>query len=727
VTSVELGIEGMTCAACQARVERALARTPGVQAASVNLLLDSATVTFDPSQTSRDALVAAVHAAGYGVAAPPPTDGAPVPGETAEGVRPFLPAAAALAVGGVEMLLMPPAPWQLALTAGVAAWVGGPIARRAWAAVRHGGADMNVLVTLGTGAAFIYSLIATIWPTWWTAAGVVPDLYYEAAAVILGFVSLGRALEARAKAQTLAALRALAALQPERAWRLDGDVASEVPVAALQWGDRVRVRPGERIPADGVLEAGSGAVDEALLTGESLPQAKVPGDAVIGGSVNGTATLVVRVTAVGEAQVLQRVVRLVRDAQAARAPSQRLADRVSAVFVPVVLAAAVATFGAWALFAEQAPLVRGFAAAVTVLIIACPCAMGLAVPTAVMVATGRAARLGVLIKGGEVLERAAQVDTVVLDKTGTVTQGKARLTDAVPVPGVSESALIATAAAVEAHSEHPLAAAVVIAAGARGIAVPPATGAAAIAGAGIVATVDGRHVLVGSAALMATNGVDVAPLAGVADRLAAGARSVAWVAADGQLQGVLGIADPLRDTSPAAVARLRAHGHDVILLSGDLPATAAAIGAEAGIATVRGGVRPEGKVAEVARLQAVGRRVAMVGDGVNDAPALAQADVGIAMGSGTAVALETAHVGLLRADLSAAADALALARAARRTMRRNLRWAMIYNVVGIPVAAGVLYPAFGILLDPMLASAAMAASSVSVVASSLRLRTVPLP
>jgi Cu+-exporting ATPase len=795
---VVLDVSGMTCAACQSRVQRMLGKTPGVVDASVNLMMANATVTYDPGAVSPEALVGVVERAGYGAALPAPDASAfdeqaardraqaeefralraravvagavgavamavsmplmagPTHGVArgaAHGAAPTADPFMRWAMGTVGPALERAAPWLyalpragvswalLVLTLAVMAWAGRHFYTRAWAAFRHHAADMNTLVAVGTGAAFLYSAVATAAPGLFTRFGLAPDVYYEAVVLIIALVLTGNAFEARAKRQTATALRALADLRPptarvQRPTPDGGTAEADVPVASVRAGDTVVVRPGERVPVDGEVLAGETAVDESMLTGESRPVKKGPGDRVIGGTVNRTGAVRYRATAVGEASVLARVVRLMRDAQGSRAPIQALADRISAVFVPVVLSIAIATFVTWFVASHVggatpgAAAVRGFAAAVAVLIIACPCAMGLAVPTAVMVATGKGAELGVLIKGGEALQRAGDLTTVVLDKTGTVTEGRPTVTEVVRAPGLPagtpDAELLRLVASLETSSEHPLADAIVRHARGRGLALAAPEAFASVTGRGATGVVDGRALAAGNARLMADRGVDVAPLAAEAARLAGEARTPVYVAADGQLAAVVAVADPVRATSAAAVARLRAMGLDVVMLTGDDRRTAEAVARQAGIARVVAEVLPEGKVDEVRRLQAAGRVVAMVGDGVNDAPALAQADVGMAMGGGADVAAEAGDVVLMRGDLAGVADAVALSRRTMRTTRQNLFWAFVYNVVGIPVAAGALYPAFGLLLSPILASAAMAFSSVSVVANSLRLRRARL-
>jgi len=773
--TVTIPVEGMTCAACTSRVERALTREAGVSGASVNLMLRQATVTFDPGATTPDRLVTAIRATGYEAALADPGRTAFEEQEARDLVQQVefeLLRRKALISGGVGILAMlasmplmvadthgghaaadpfmawvmawltPPlrdvAPWLytiprpvlswglLAATLLVMIWAGRHFFTRAWAAFRHHAADMNTLVAVGTGAAFLASVVATVAPAVFTARGLMPDVYYEAVIIIIALILTGNAFEARAKRRTAVALRALVQLRPATARVVRDGVEADLPVASVRHDDIVVVRPGERIPVDGEVIEGRSAVDEAMLTGESLPLEKGPGDRVIGGTINGTGAFRYRATTLGADSVLSRIVTLMRDAQGARAPIQRLADRISGVFVPIVLQVAVITFVVWYVAADAAPVVRGVAAAVAVLIIACPCAMGLAVPTAVMVATGRGAALGVLVKGGEALQRAGDLTTIVLDKTGTVTEGRPTVTDLLRPPGVAapmaDAELLRLVASLESASEHPLAAAVVAHARAQGIVLAPVEAFASATGRGAVGIVEGHAVAVGNAALLADYSIAGAPLAVEAAALAAQGKTPMYLAVDGELAGLIAVADPIRPSSPGAIQRLRRMGLQVVMLTGDNEATARAIAAQAGIDRVVAGVLPEGKVAEIRRLQASGAVVAMVGDGINDAPALAQADVGMAIGGGTDIAAEAADVVLMRGDLGSAADAIQLSRRTMRTMRQNLFWAFIYNVIGIPVAAGILYPSFGLLLSPILASAAMAFSSVSVVSNSLRLR-----
>jgi len=738
---VVIPVTGMTCAACQSRVQRTLARVPGVTDASVNLLLGNAAVSFDPDATNVEQLVDAVRDTGYGAELPvaerSAIDEQEALDETQEAE--FLELRRKAAVSGVVgVLAMIASMWLMGSTAlnyvflvattGVMAWAGRAFYVRAWAAFRHHAADMNTLVAVGTGAAFLYSVIATVAPGLFTTRGVAPDVYYEAVIIIIALVLTGRLFEARAKRRTSSALRALAKLQPKTARLSRGGADVDVPIDDVRTSDVVLVRPGERIPVDGDIIAGRSAIDESMVTGESLPVERGPGDRVIGGTLNTAGAFRYRATTLGADSVLARIVQLMRDAQASRAPMQQLADQVSGVFVPVVISLAIATFVAWFVSAHVAgasagaATVRAFATGVAVLIIACPCAMGLAVPTAVMVSTGKGAELGVLIKGGRALQRAGDVDTVVLDKTGTITEGRPSVTDVSFTSGSDGDAIIAAAASLERSSEHALADAIVRYAADRGLPLHEAEQFESSPGGGVRGSVGGHSVIVGNESFMVSHGVPVDAMRADSVRVADSGNTPVYAAIDDRLAALIAIADPIKPTSREAIARLRAMGLNVVMLSGDHPHTANAIARAAGVDHVIAGVMPDGKVAEVRRLQDEAKVVAMVGDGINDAPALAQADVGIAIGTGTDVAVEAADVALMRGDLAGVADAIQLSRRTTRTMKENLFWAFIYNVIGIPIAAGVLYPAFGILLSPVLASAAMAFSSVSVVSNSLRLR-----
>jgi Cu+-exporting ATPase len=767
---LNIPVTGMTCAACQARVQRVLERTPGVEEASVSLMTNTATVRFDPAQVDVNALVERIRGTGYGAELPVDDRSAVQEQQAQDEARVKelrdlkFKAIVSLVVGAIAMIVSMPLMsanahhglesadpimrWTMAwldpalrtvlpvlyavpttalsyglmaLTAAIMLWAGRRFYVRAWKAFMHRSADMNTLIAIGTGAAFLFSAFATIAPEIFVSRGIAPDVYYEAVIIIIAFILGGNALEARAKAGTSSAIRKLIDLRPATARVHRNGVDLDVPLDEVREGDEIVVRPGERLPVDGAVLSGSSAIDESMLTGEPMPVTKSAGDRVVGGTINRAGSFTYRATTLGADSVLSQIVRLMRDAQGSRAPIQRLADRVSAVFVPTIIVISVATFVAWYFIADTAPLLRAFTAAVSVLIIACPCAMGLAVPTAVMVATGRGAEMGILIKGGESLERAGNATTVVLDKTGTITEGRPSVVSIETRGRWTAEALLEVAASVESVSEHPLAAAITDSARARGISTVRPEGFEAVAGKGATATVQGRAVAIGNASLMRDWGIDIAPLGSWAADRAARAETVVYVDVDGELAGALAIADAIRATSKAAVSRLHAMGVETVLLTGDVASTADAVARETGIGRVIAGVMPAGKVDAIRELQGQDRTVLMVGDGINDAPALARADVGVAMGSGTDVAIEAGDIALLRADLNGVADAIALSRKTMRTMRQNLFWAFVYNVVGVPIAAGVLYPAFGLMLSPILASAAMALSSVSVVTNSLRL------
>ncbi len=738
----DLPVTGMHCAACVASVEKALRTAPGVVAASVNLATERATFVLDPSRGSLDGVARAVRDAGFGLVLPAAeesvddVEAAARAAETADAKRRLAVAALfGVPVLGIGMshgaLAIPGERWiQLALALPVLLWAGAGTYARAWAAARRRTADMNTLVAIGTGSAFLYSLVATAAPSLVTSdlhtTHSEPPVYFEAAAGILLLVLVGRFLESRARSKTSAALRKLATLQVKAARVVRDGVEIETPLDAISVGDVLAVRPGETIPLDGEIVDGASAVDESMLTGESIPVAKGVGDAVVGGTRNGTGAFRFRVTRVGEDTVLQQIVRMVREAQGSKAPIQRLADRVSAVFVPVVLAVAAITFVGWFLVSPpDERLSLALVNAVSVMIIACPCAMGLATPTAIVVATGRGAEAGVLFKGGEALQAAAEVDTVVLDKTGTVTEGKPVVVEVAAFDGLSEDGLVRIAAGVEAVSEHPLAAAVLDEMKRRGLGFTLPSAFEARPGKGVVATVEGRRVVLGTAELLREEGTSAQSIETHGrdlEGLAARGRTPVLVAIDGRLAGWIGVFDPVRPRSREAVARLRTLGLDVVLLTGDRRATGEAIAREVGIERVVAEVLPDRKAEVVQSLQGTGRKVAMVGDGINDAPALARADVGVAIGTGADVAIAASDVTLVRADLGAAVTAIRLARATLRNVRQNLFWAFAYNVLGIPLAAGALYPWTGWLLSPVFASAAMALSSVSVVTNSLRLR-----
>jgi Cu+-exporting ATPase len=620
---------------------------------------------------------------------------------------------------------------QFLLATPVVLWAGWPFFVRGWQSVVNRSLNMFSLIALGTGAAYLYSVVATFAP------GLFPEgfrgmdgtvaVYFEAAAVITVLVLLGQVLELRAREQTGGAIRALLDLAPKTARRIRPDgTDEEVHLAEVQLGDRLRVRPGEGVPVDGEVLEGGGAVDESMVTGESLPVEKTPGSRLIGGTVNGTGSLVMRADKVGSDTMLSRIVAMVAEAQRSRAPIQRMADYVSGYFVPVVIAVAVLAFLAWAVWGPAPALSYGLIAAVSVLIIACPCALGLATPMSIMVGVGKGAGAGVLIRSAEALERMEKVDTLVVDKTGTLTEGRPKVVAVVAAPGLSEDEVLPLAASLERSSEHPLAAAIVAAAHDRGMALEEPADFRSVTGKGVTGTVLGRQVALGNGRLMQELGVELGGLATRAYELRREGATALFLAVDGRVGGVIAVADPVKETTPAALESLRAAGIHIVMLTGDNPTTADAVARKLGIQEFQGDVLPEDKHRIVRELRAQGKVVAMAGDGVNDAPALAEADVGIAMGTGTDVAMQSASVTLVRGDLAGIARARTLSRATMRNIRQNLFLAFVYNMLGVPLAAGVLYPVLGILLSPIVAALAMALSSVSVIGNALRLRTLRL-
>jgi Cu+-exporting ATPase len=620
---------------------------------------------------------------------------------------------------------------QLVLATPVVLWAGWPFFVRGWQSVVTRNLNMFTLIAMGTGVAWVYSVVATIAPGEFPAAFRAEDgtvaVYFEAAAVITVLVLLGQVLELRARATTSGAIRALLDLAPKTARRLDDDGSEEeVELSVVHAGDRLRVRPGERVPVDGVVEEGRGAIDESMVTGESMPVEKSVGDEVLGGTMNQTGGLVMRAEKVGHDTLLQQIVQLVADAQRSRAPIQRLADQVSGYFVPTVIAVALLAFAAWSIWGPEPRFSYGLVAAVAVLIIACPCALGLATPMSIMVGVGRGAQAGVLIRDAAGLERMERVDTLVVDKTGTLTEGRPAVTSVVPAEGFAEKELLHLAASVERASEHPLARAIMAAAQERGLPLAPVSNFDSPTGKGAVGVVDRRRIHIGTAAFLSENGIDAAPLAEAAESLRREGATAVLVGIDGRLAGVIGVADPVKPTTAEALAALRADGVHVVMVTGDNRTTAEAVARKLGIDEVEAGVLPAHKIEVVNRLKAEGRVVAMAGDGVNDAPALAAADIGIAMGTGTDIAMESAGVTLLKGDLTGILKARRLSKATMRNIRQNLLFAFIYNSAGVPIAAGVLYPVFGLLLSPIIGAAAMSLSSVSVISNALRLRFVQI-
>ncbi len=735
--TAEIPIEGIVCASCVQRIEQALLKIPGVLKAAVNLATGRARVEFLPSETNLRELGRTIESTGYKVLEmPAEADSADV--ERAIRQREYgtlrlrfvsgIILAVIIFVGSMPHWF----PWApdflnnfyvlWALTTPVQFLIGWPFLRGAWKSLRHRTADMNTLVAVGTLSAYLYSAVATLFPAFFRRAGVMPVVYFDTSAFIIALILFGRLLEARAKGRTSEAIRRLAGLQPRTARIFRDGAEREIPVADVEVGDLVLVRPGEKIPVDGVVEEGRSSIDESMITGESLPVLKTPGDGVVGATLNKSGSFRFRATKVGKDTALAQIIRLVREAQGSKAPIQRLADVIAGYFVPAVISIAVLTFVVWFVFGPKPPLTLALLNFVAVLIIACPCALGLATPTAVMAGTGKGAENGILIKGGESLETVHQVDTVVFDKTGTLTKGEPDVTDIIPVSPFDEAELLQLAAAVEKASEHPIGEAIVEKARERSLPVGEARDFLAVEGQGVEASVAGRKVLLGNSRLMADRGVDTGPLIDKAEDLAAAGRTTMFAAVEGRLAGLLAVADTMKEHSGEAVDSLRTLGLEVVMLTGDHRRTAEAIAAQAGISRVVAEVLPGDKVREIKKLQEAGHNVAMVGDGINDAPALAQADVGIAIGTGTDIAMEASDITLIRDDLRAVGSAIALSKQTLRVIKQNLFWAFFYNVVGIPVAAGVLYPFFGVLLNPIIASAAMAFSSVSVVSNSLRLR-----
>ena len=744
---IVLPIEGMTCASCVNRIERFLRKTPGVEEAAVNLATERATVTFDPALAGRAELVGAIEVAGYDVRPEPVRcegEGAAdleaeVSAEDVERERAQRRLLIQSAVSiGAALTFMALLFWPQTVVAMedlnrlilwpasfIQFWAGGRFYRAAWKAGRHGSATMDTLVALGTSAAWAYSVFVTMYPNVVMEAGLQPESYFDSSAIIIGLILLGRWLEARAKGRTSGAIRRLVGLQAKTARLVRDGEEVEIELALVQPGDLLRVRPGEKVPVDGVLVDGVSAVDESMLTGEPIPATRRPGDEVIGATLNTTGSFVMRATRVGRDTALANIVAMVQRAQGSKAPIQAMTDRIAEVFVPAVMVLATVAFVAWLAFGPEPRLTLALTAFIGVVIIACPCAMGLATPTAIIVGTGRGAELGILIRGGEALEAAGRLDTVILDKTGTLTLGRPVVAEMVAVAGFDSGELLDIAGSLEHNSEHPLGRAVVALARQRELGFRVIDGFEAIAGQGVRGTLDGVEVLIGNRRMLQGRGIDLATLEPDAARHAADGATISYVAIAGRLAGLIAIADPINPGAAEAVRALESMGMTVWLLTGDARLTADSVAGRVGIRADRviAEVLPGDKAALVERLQGEGRRVAMVGDGINDAPALAQADLGVAIGTGADVAIEASDITLVGGDPRLVASAIGLSRATLKTIRQNLVWAFGYNVLLIPVAMGVLYPFTGWTLNPALAALAMALSSVSVVTNSLRLRS----
>jgi Cu+-exporting ATPase len=738
--SADLAVEGIHCASCILRIENALKERRGVISASVNLATGRVKVEYLPSVIPLAEIKAIISSVGYTVLDLGGGEDKDVEQRLREKEyrdlwRRFMIAAvlSSLVFLGSMTMYFPWVPRLLsnplllwALTTPVQFWVGSRFYKGAWSSFKHRTADMNTLVAVGTSAAYFYSVAAALFPSWLTSEGLRPDVYFDTSAVIITLILFGRSLEARAKGRMSAAIRLLAGLQPKTAWVLREGLAVEVLVDEIEVGSIVMVKPGERIPLDGVVTRGRSSVDESMITGESMPVSKSDGDEVIGSTMNKAGSFEFRVTRVGNDTALAQIIRLVQDAQGSKAPIQRLADVIAGYFVPVVISLALLTFIVWFDFGPSPRLTFSLLSFVAVMIIACPCALGLATPTAVMVGTEKGAQRGILIKGGESLESAHKLDTVVFDKTGTLTRGEPRVTDIFTLPGFDRTEVLGYAASAELASEHPLGEALVRRLQEEAIPLLPAESFTVVEGQGVEAVIDHKKVVVGNPGLLARNGIGVEGLEAKAREFSLEAKTPVFLGLDGKPAGLFAVADELKDHSAEAVAALKAMGLEVVMLTGDNRRTAEAVAQKAGIARVISELLPGDKVLEIKRLQAEGRRVAMVGDGINDAPSLAQADIGIAIGTGTDIAMEASDITLIRGDLRGVAEAVELSRRTIRTIKQNLFWAFAYNILGIPIAAGVLYPFFGVLLNPMIASAAMAFSSISVLSNSLRLRRVRL-
>ena len=742
---VLLPVLGMSCASCVGRVQSALNTTPGVIEATVNFATEKASIEYIPNLVKIKDLAKATAAIGYTLveveeeqlvdkeAQARQTEFRRLKNKFLTGLLLVAPLflfvhweklglSAILPLSGQTNFML-----QLLLQTPVQFWVGWQFYKGAVAAARHRTSDMNTLIAVGTSAAYLYSILATFFPHLFAAEGLAPKVYYDTAGAIIVLILLGRLLEARAKGQTSEAIKKLIGLQAKTATVVVNGETHEIPIEQVLIGDTVFVKPGEKIPVDGVILDGHSSVDESMVTGESIPVEKTAGDEVVGATINKTGTFKFKATKVGKDTMLAQIIKMVEEAQGSKPPIARLVDVIAGYFVPAVIGAAIVTFIIWYFFGPVPALTYAVLNFVAVMIIACPCALGLATPTSIMVGTGKGAEHGVLIRGGEALETAHKLNAIVLDKTGTITRGEPAVTDVLTVEGYGTEEILGLAASAEKSSEHPLGESIVKKADAEKLKLKDPTKFNAIPGYGIEATIDGKEVLLGNTKLMRNRNIGLADLEHRAEVLSGEGKTPMWVAVDGKIAGIIAVADTLKESSKAAIGALRRLGLEVIMLTGDNQRTADAIAGQIGIDRALAEVLPEGKTSEIKKLQAENKKVAMVGDGINDAPALAQADVGIAIGTGTDVAMESSDITLISGDLTGVVTAIALSKATIRNIKQNLFWAFAYNTILIPVAAGVLFPFFGILLNPIFAAAAMALSSVTVVSNALRLRRFKPP
>jgi len=735
IKRIDLPITGMSCAACASKVERSISSVKGVSKVNVNLASSKASVEYEPSHTDAESIKNAVRHAGYGVQEEPDDGEKDVQDDHTKKfnrLRTKLSAGVFLALViflGSSPKLFPWLPsfmsnvfflWVLATP--VQFWIGWPFYASAWKALKHKSADMNTLIAVGSSAAYMYSAAAALFPSFFASGGITPHVYFDTSSMIIVIITLGRMLEARAKKRTSEAVRKLMRLKPKTARVIRDGKMLDIAVGQVRVGDVIQIRPGERIPVDGIVTKGASSVDESMITGESMPVVKKEGDEVIGATMNKTGSFLFKAARVGRETALAQIIKMVEQAQGSKAPIQRLADIVAGYFVVIVISIAVVTFAAWFVFGPKPALTLAVLNFVAVMIIACPCAMGLATPTAIMVGTGKGAENGILIKGGETLENAYKINTLIFDKTGTITKGLPEVTDVIPKHPYTEERLLFYAGSAELNSEHPLGEAVIKGAKNRKISLREPDKFQAFEAQGIKAEVEGKEVLLGTQDFMEKNRMTLGELKDKAEALALEGKTPVFAAVDRKAAGLISVADPLKSDAAWSVEKLRKMGMEVVMLTGDNKRTANAVAGKAGIKKVLSEVRPEDKLEAVKALQREGKKVAMVGDGINDAPALAQADIGIAIGSGTDVAKEASDITLISGELKGVVSAVELSRKTVKTIKQNLFWAFFYNSVGIPIAAGVLYPFFGILLNPIIAATAMAFSSVSVVLNSLRLK-----